>query len=148
MMMRTMEKLVDILSLENRPVVREPLEPQVRNPNYRRPPFPQIRKIRDQTKHMWLMNKLSHLKTRYIIWNNISLISIWKRKNTIGLSNSHIQISHLKNQGRNNIKKVIRIQWSISRKGITLGVRVMKHQQISILVINLQLVKETKRLLK
>ena len=47
LMMRTMEKLVNRLYLDNRPTGRDPLEPQVRNLNYRRPPFPQIRQ-RDQ----------------------------------------------------------------------------------------------------
>ena len=45
LMMRTMEKLVDMLSLDNRPDVREAPEPQVRNLNYRRPHFPHIRKM-------------------------------------------------------------------------------------------------------
>ena len=39
-----MEKLVDRIYLENRHVVRKPLETQVRNKNYRIAHIPQIRK--------------------------------------------------------------------------------------------------------
>jgi len=34
---------VERLTLDNRPAPREIQEPQVRNPNFRRPPVPQIR---------------------------------------------------------------------------------------------------------
>jgi hypothetical protein len=47
MMVKTMEKLVERLTLDNRPPPRERQDPQVRNPNFRRPPVPQIRQ-RDQ----------------------------------------------------------------------------------------------------
>lgn len=43
MMVKTMEKLVERLTLDNRPPPRERQDPQVRNPNFRRPPVPQIR---------------------------------------------------------------------------------------------------------
>ena len=36
-MMRNMEKLVDNMSLENKPTSIEPIEPHIRNPNFRRP---------------------------------------------------------------------------------------------------------------
>jgi hypothetical protein len=38
MMVKTMEKLVERLTLDNRLVTRERQEPQIRNPNFRRPP--------------------------------------------------------------------------------------------------------------
>ena len=46
MMLKTMEKLMDRLTMDNRPLNREHNEPQIRNPNFRRPnppPPPQIR---------------------------------------------------------------------------------------------------------
>ena len=43
MMVKTMETLVERLTLDNRPVPREIKEPQAINPNFRRPPVPQIR---------------------------------------------------------------------------------------------------------
>ena len=45
MMMETMEKLMDRLTVDNRPLNKEQNEPQIRNPNFRRPdppPPPQI----------------------------------------------------------------------------------------------------------
>ena len=45
--MRTMEKLVDRLSLENKQVPVQQQDTQIRNPNFRRPPAPQARQ-RDQ----------------------------------------------------------------------------------------------------
>ena len=46
MMMKTMERLMDMLDLENTPINRDQSKNQVRNPNIRRPPPPppQIRK--------------------------------------------------------------------------------------------------------
>ena len=41
MMMKTMDRLVDRLALDNRPPNREKPKNQVRNPNFRRPPPPQ-----------------------------------------------------------------------------------------------------------
>ena len=46
MMLKTMEKLMDRITVDNRPFNREQNEPQIRNPNFRRPnppPPPQIR---------------------------------------------------------------------------------------------------------
>ena len=46
MMLKTMEKLMDRMTIYNRPLNREQNEPQLRNPNFRRPnppPPPQIR---------------------------------------------------------------------------------------------------------
>jgi hypothetical protein len=40
MMVKTMDKLVERLNLDNRPPPRERQEPQVRNPIFRRPPVP------------------------------------------------------------------------------------------------------------
>ena len=45
--MRTMEKLVDRLSLENKQVLVQHQDTQIRNPNFRRPLVPQARQ-RDQ----------------------------------------------------------------------------------------------------
>jgi hypothetical protein len=47
MMVKTMEKLMERLTLDNRPPRRERKELQLRNPNFRRPPVPEIRQ-RDQ----------------------------------------------------------------------------------------------------
>ena len=46
-MMKTMEKLMEILAIGDGPRIRQQHETQIRNPNFRRPPFPQIRQ-RDQ----------------------------------------------------------------------------------------------------
>ena len=46
MMLKTMEKLMDRVTVGNRPLNREQNEPQIRNPNFKRPnppPPPQIR---------------------------------------------------------------------------------------------------------
>ena len=44
-MMKTMERLIDILALDNRPPNREQHDSQIKNPNFiRPPPPPQIRK--------------------------------------------------------------------------------------------------------
>ena len=46
MMLKTMEKLMDRVTIDNRPLNKEQNEPQIRNPNFRRPnppPPPQIR---------------------------------------------------------------------------------------------------------
>ena len=46
MMLKTMEKLMDRMTMDNIPLNREHNEPQIRNPNFRRfnpPPPPQIR---------------------------------------------------------------------------------------------------------
>ena len=37
MMLKTMEKLMDRLTIDNRGFNREPTDPQIRNPNFRRP---------------------------------------------------------------------------------------------------------------
>ena len=47
MMMKTMEILMDMLDLYNIPPNREHPEPQVRNPNFRRPPPSQQNRKRD-----------------------------------------------------------------------------------------------------
>ena len=44
-MMTTMETLMKILAIGDRPIVGQQHENQIRNPNFRRPSFPQIRKI-------------------------------------------------------------------------------------------------------
>jgi hypothetical protein len=46
-MVKTMERLVENLSLDNKPAIRDQAELQHRNPNFRRAPVPQIRQ-RDQ----------------------------------------------------------------------------------------------------
>ena len=46
-MMRKMERLMNILDLDNRPHNRDKSDPYIRNPNFRRPAPPQIRQ-RDQ----------------------------------------------------------------------------------------------------
>ena len=43
MMLKIMEKLVEKLSLDNKPAIREQQEPQIRNLNFKRPQVPQIR---------------------------------------------------------------------------------------------------------
>ena len=50
MMLKTMEKLMDRLTVDARPFNREQGDPQIRNPNFRRPnpPVPQHNRQRDQ----------------------------------------------------------------------------------------------------
>ena len=50
MMMKTMEKLMDRLTMDTRPFNREQGDPQIRNPNFRRPnpPVPPQNRQRDQ----------------------------------------------------------------------------------------------------
>ena len=43
LMLKTMERIVDKLSLDNRPIVRDQPKSQIRNPNFRRSLVPQIR---------------------------------------------------------------------------------------------------------
>ena len=46
MMMNTMERFMDSLTLDNKPLNRDHIEPQIRNPNFKRPnppPIPQNR---------------------------------------------------------------------------------------------------------
>ena len=42
-MMKTMKRLIDRSSLDNRPPNIDKIEPQIKNPNFRRPPPPHIR---------------------------------------------------------------------------------------------------------
>ena len=49
MMLKTMEKLMDRLTMDNRSFNREQADPQIRNPNFRRPnpPMPPQNRQRD-----------------------------------------------------------------------------------------------------
>ena len=50
MMLKTMEKLMDRLTMDNRAFNRKQVDPQIRNPNFRRPnpPVPPQNRQRDQ----------------------------------------------------------------------------------------------------
>ena len=50
MMLKTKERLVEKMYLDDKPTNRNQQEPQIRNPNFRRPRVPQIRQI-DQRNH-------------------------------------------------------------------------------------------------
>ena len=48
MMLKTMEKLMDRLTVDNRSFNREQTDPQVRNPNFRRPNPPMLPQNREK----------------------------------------------------------------------------------------------------
>ena len=64
MMLKTMEKLMERLTVDNRPLNREQNEPQIRNPNFRRsnpPPPPQIRQRDMRILEIQMISKYDHI---------------------------------------------------------------------------------------
>ena len=51
-MMKTMEKIVERLAVGDRPTTTQQLEPQIRNHNFRRQQFPQIRQRNPNENHI------------------------------------------------------------------------------------------------